>query len=151
MQSTNHQINKSKLFSSIISKEPSTFSEKATLGTTTKTTTIANQIIHDQLTNQIPSILLSHRIKREKRKETINRGIFVYRAAFFGGYDTAKGILLGEKNKKSSFSASWGIAQVVTTIAGVVSYPFDTVRRRMMMQAGRADINSLSNVSPNTL
>ncbi|KAM9984409.1 hypothetical protein ACTFIZ_004118 [Dictyostelium cf. discoideum] len=67
-------------------------------------------------------------------------GIFVYRAAFFGGYDTAKGILLGENNKKASFWASWGIAQVVTTIAGVVSYPFDTVRRRMMMQAGRADI-----------
>lgn len=27
--------------------------------------------------------------------------------------------------------------QVVTTIAGIVSYPFDTVRRRMMMQSGR--------------
>jgi len=30
-------------------------------------------------------------------------------------------------------------AQVVTTIAGVVSYPFDTVRRRMMMQAGKKE------------
>lgn len=28
--------------------------------------------------------------------------------------------------------------QVVTTVAGIVSYPFDTVRRRMMMQSGRA-------------
>lgn len=28
--------------------------------------------------------------------------------------------------------------QTVTTIAGIVSYPFDTVRRRMMMQSGRA-------------
>ena len=27
-----------------------------------------------------------------------------------------------------------------TTIAGVVSYPFDTVRRRMMMQAGKKEI-----------
>jgi solute carrier family 25 (adenine nucleotide translocator) protein 4/5/6/31 len=27
--------------------------------------------------------------------------------------------------------------QVVTTVAGIVSYPFDTVRRRMMMQSGR--------------
>ncbi|KYQ92706.1 ADP/ATP translocase [Tieghemostelium lacteum] len=66
-------------------------------------------------------------------------GIFVYRAAFFGGYDTAKGFFLGD-SKKSSFWASWAIAQVVTTAAGVISYPFDTVRRRMMMQAGRADI-----------
>lgn len=32
--------------------------------------------------------------------------------------------------------------QTVTTVAGIASYPFDTVRRRMMMQAGRkkADI-----------
>lgn len=28
--------------------------------------------------------------------------------------------------------------QCVTTVAGIVSYPFDTVRRRMMMQSGRA-------------
>ena len=30
----------------------------------------------------------------------------------------------------------------MTTVAGIVSYPFDTVRRRMMMQSGRkkADI-----------
>ncbi|EDS27833.1 conserved hypothetical protein [Culex quinquefasciatus] len=27
---------------------------------------------------------------------------------------------------------------VVTTLSGVISYPFDTVRRRMMMQSGRA-------------
>lgn len=32
---------------------------------------------------------------------------------------------------------SWMIAQTVTAVAGVVSYPFDTVRRRMMMQSGR--------------
>lgn len=25
----------------------------------------------------------------------------------------------------------------MTTVAGIVSYPFDTVRRRMMMQSGR--------------
>lgn len=32
---------------------------------------------------------------------------------------------------------SWMIAQSVTAVAGLVSYPFDTVRRRMMMQSGR--------------
>jgi solute carrier family 25 (mitochondrial adenine nucleotide translocator), member 4/5/6/31 len=26
----------------------------------------------------------------------------------------------------------------VTTVAGIMSYPFDTVRRRMMMQSGRS-------------
>jgi len=65
-------------------------------------------------------------------------GIIVYRAAFFGGYDTAKAVFLGDSRNASVFQ-SWLVAQFVTTIAGVVSYPFDTVRRRMMMQAGRIE------------
>lgn len=28
--------------------------------------------------------------------------------------------------------------QTVTTVSGIISYPFDTVRRRMMMQSGRS-------------
>jgi len=63
------------------------------------------------------------------------QGIIIYRAAFFGFYDTAKGILPDPKN--TPLVVSWAIAQTVTTIAGIVSYPFDTVRRRMMMQSGR--------------
>ncbi len=60
----------------------------------------------------------------------------MYRAAFFGGYDTAKGMLL---TRESSVFATWMVAQLVTTVAGVLSYPFDTVRRRMMMQAGKKE------------
>jgi len=66
-------------------------------------------------------------------------GIIVYRAAYFGGFDTAKSILLADP-KKASFWQNWAIAQVVTTGAGIISYPFDTIRRRMMMQAGRGEI-----------
>lgn len=66
-------------------------------------------------------------------------GIIVYRAAFFGGFDTAKGLIF-EDPKKAGILASWLVAQGVTTCAGFISYPFDTVRRRMMMQAGRGDI-----------
>jgi solute carrier family 25 (adenine nucleotide translocator) protein 4/5/6/31 len=62
-------------------------------------------------------------------------GIIVYRAAFFGGFDTAKGMLF-EDPKKAPIWASWLVAQCVTTVSGVVSYPFDTVRRRLMMQSG---------------
>ena len=36
----------------------------------------------------------------------------------------------------SSFAAKFVVAQVVTNAAGIISYPFDTVRRRLMMQAG---------------
>ncbi|XP_003942672.1 ADP/ATP translocase 3 [Saimiri boliviensis] len=68
------------------------------------------------------------------------QGIIIYRAAYFGVYDAAKGMLPDPKN--THIVVSWMIAQTVTAVAGVVSYPFDTVRRRMMMQSGRkgADI-----------
>jgi solute carrier family 25 (adenine nucleotide translocator) protein 4/5/6/31 len=66
-------------------------------------------------------------------------GIIVYRAAFFGGYDTAKGVFMKDP-KNASIFLSWIIAQSVTTMAGLASYPFDTVRRRMMMQSGRQDV-----------
>lgn len=63
------------------------------------------------------------------------QGIIVYRGAYFGLYDTAKGALFQDE-KNAHFVYKWAIAQAVTAAAGIVSYPFDTVRRRMMMQAG---------------
>ncbi|KAF0291647.1 ADP,ATP carrier protein [Amphibalanus amphitrite] len=68
------------------------------------------------------------------------QGIIIYRASYFGFFDTAKGMLPDPKN--TPIIISWAIAQTVTTGAGIISYPFDTVRRRMMMQSGRkgADI-----------
>uniref|UniRef100_A0A8C6U0A1 ADP/ATP translocase n=1 Tax=Neogobius melanostomus TaxID=47308 RepID=A0A8C6U0A1_9GOBI len=68
------------------------------------------------------------------------QGIIIYRAAYFGCFDTAKGMLPDPKN--THIVITWMIAQTVTAVSGLVSYPFDTVRRRMMMQSGRkgADI-----------
>jgi solute carrier family 25 (mitochondrial adenine nucleotide translocator), member 4/5/6/31 len=63
------------------------------------------------------------------------QGIIVYRGAYFGLYDTAKGVLF-EDERKASVMAKWVVAQAVTTASGVISYPFDTVRRRLMMQSG---------------
>ncbi|CAK1597900.1 unnamed protein product [Parnassius mnemosyne] len=69
------------------------------------------------------------------------QGIIIYRAAYFGFYDTARGMLPDPKN--TPIVISWAIAQTVTTVAGIISYPFDTVRRRMMMQSGRAKTDML--------
>jgi len=68
-------------------------------------------------------------------------GIVAYRAAYFGCYDTGKAMLFPDASKASVFSM-WMFAQIVTVGAGVLSYPLDTVRRRLMMQSGRtgADI-----------
>eukprot|EP00240_Pyramimonas_obovata_P005907 CAMPEP_0118933034 /NCGR_PEP_ID=MMETSP1169-20130426/11068_1 /TAXON_ID=36882 /ORGANISM="Pyramimonas obovata, Strain CCMP722" /LENGTH=337 /DNA_ID=CAMNT_0006875753 /DNA_START=90 /DNA_END=1103 /DNA_ORIENTATION=- len=61
------------------------------------------------------------------------QGIIVYRGAYFGLYDTAKDALL---TNDSPFMFKFLVAQVVTNAAGIISYPFDTVRRRLMMSAG---------------
>jgi len=64
-------------------------------------------------------------------------GIIAYRGAYFGGYDTLKRTLL---TPQSSIIFKFMVAQVVTGIAGLLSYPLDTVRRRLMMQSGRKDV-----------
>lgn len=62
-------------------------------------------------------------------------GIFIYRGMYFGLYDSLKPILLGEKaSVLLSFLLGWG----VTITAGLMSYPIDTIRRRMMMTSGQA-------------
>jgi solute carrier family 25 (adenine nucleotide translocator) protein 4/5/6/31 len=66
-------------------------------------------------------------------------GIIAYRGAYFGLFDTGNAILFsGEKG--GNFFAMWAFAQTTTTLAGIFSYPLDTVRRRLMMQSGRKDI-----------
>ena len=67
------------------------------------------------------------------------QGIIIYRAAYFGMFDTAKHVFQ-KGDQRLNFFAAWGIAQVVTIGSGILSYPWDTVRRRMMMQSGRKDI-----------
>jgi len=67
------------------------------------------------------------------------QGIIIYRASYFGFFDTVKA-MVAKDPKKVNFFVAWGIAQVVTVGSGVTSYPWDTVRRRMMMQSGRKEI-----------
>ncbi|CCD68989.1 ADP/ATP translocase [Caenorhabditis elegans] len=67
------------------------------------------------------------------------QGIIIYRAAYFGMFDTAK-TLYSTDGQKLNFFTTWAIAQVGTVGSGYLSYPWDTVRRRMMMQSGRKDI-----------
>jgi len=63
------------------------------------------------------------------------QGIIVYRGAYFGLYDTAKTMIF-EDEKNANIIFKWMVAQTVTAASGIISYPFDTVRRRMMMQSG---------------
>ncbi|KII73239.1 ADP,ATP carrier protein [Thelohanellus kitauei] len=62
-------------------------------------------------------------------------GVFVYRGLYFGLYDTAKPII-GAQSR--NIYVSFALAYLVTVFSGLVSYPLDTVRRRMMMTSGSA-------------
>jgi solute carrier family 25 (adenine nucleotide translocator) protein 4/5/6/31 len=61
-------------------------------------------------------------------------GIFIYRGMYFGMFDTLRPIVVGDAggNLGLSFLLGWG----VTVTAGLMSYPIDTIRRRMMMTSG---------------
>merc|ERR1712002_558535 len=62
-------------------------------------------------------------------------GIFIYRGMYFGLYDTLKPMLLGaDAGVGASFILGWA----VTITSGLMSYPIDTIRRRMMMTSGAA-------------
>ncbi|KAH1236144.1 ADP,ATP carrier protein ER-ANT1 [Glycine max] len=62
-------------------------------------------------------------------------GITLYRGMYFGIYDTMKPIVLvGPFEGK--FLASFLLGWSITTFSGVCAYPFDTLRRRMMLTSG---------------
>lgn len=69
-------------------------------------------------------------------------GIIAYRAPYFGLFDTfnalnpytARGAESTMMHLLAVFVSFW-IAQVTSAIAAFISYPFDTVRRRLQMEA----------------
>jgi solute carrier family 25 (adenine nucleotide translocator) protein 4/5/6/31 len=60
-------------------------------------------------------------------------GIVVYRGFYFGLYDSLKPLL-----PVDTFVINFFLGWAVTIVAGLLSYPLDTVRRRMMMTSGAA-------------
>lgn len=68
-------------------------------------------------------------------------GIFVYRAFYFGGYDTGKRLVFGEDpNNQPSRILKFFFAQFVVSTSETISYPLDTVRRRLMLQSGKKEM-----------
>ena len=61
-------------------------------------------------------------------------GIIVYRGFYFGLYDSLKPLLSEELQQ--NFMATFALGYGVTVLAGLASYPVDTIRRRMMMTSG---------------
>lgn len=60
-------------------------------------------------------------------------GIVLYRGAYFGIYDTVSGL---DAMNNAGFLMKFALGYSVTVTAGLISYPLDTIRRRMMMTSG---------------
>merc|ERR1711982_93548 len=63
-------------------------------------------------------------------------GIVVYRGCYFGFFDSLKPLM--PASLEGNFLANFMLGWVVTIVAGLASYPIDTIRRRMMMTSGEA-------------
>jgi len=61
-------------------------------------------------------------------------GIVLYRGAYFGIYDTVADLPV---MKGAGFLTKFSLGYAVTVTAGLISYPLDTIRRRMMMTSGK--------------
>ena len=90
-------------------------------------------------------------------------GGIVYRILYLGGYDAGKTELLyyrrhhaaatvplqqqPQQKQPPTIELSWTerfcMAQTIALLAGTITYPFDSVRRRMMMQAGIPQVERL--------
>jgi solute carrier family 25 (mitochondrial adenine nucleotide translocator), member 4/5/6/31 len=57
-------------------------------------------------------------------------GVIVYRGSYFGFYDLMK-LYTGDVNLVIKFM----IGYLTTIVAGTITYPIDTIRKRMMMRS----------------
>jgi len=80
-------------------------------------------------------------------------GNILYKGIYFGGYDSMKKFYQQYLNKEGhdtamrnlSFLEKWMIGQGATTTAQLLSYPFDTVRRRLILRGTKTQNNLYKN------
>ncbi|XP_057823851.2 probable ADP,ATP carrier protein At5g56450 isoform X1 [Cryptomeria japonica] len=134
-----------------LAKAPSNFLAGAAAGCTTLVIIYPLDIAHTRLAADIGKTEarqfkgLFHFLKTIHQKDGLRgvyrglpaslQGMIVHRGLYFGGFDTIKDMMLQDASHPA-FWKRWLAAQAVTTSAGFLSYPLDTVRRRMMMQSG---------------
>lgn len=62
--------------------------------------------------------------------------VIIYRGCYFGLYDTLKPLLFPDNEHSAHLLGSFGLGFGITTFAGMLVYPLDSIRRRMMMRSG---------------
>jgi solute carrier family 25 (adenine nucleotide translocator) protein 4/5/6/31 len=121
-------------------------------GTVTTTVLYPTECLRTRLAleiNRIGSISITRQILRTDGLTGLYKGYgislfgsILYRLLYLGGYDVIKNEWTLLKHQDQSNTLTWSerflLAQLVSISAGTMCYPFNTVRRRMMMQAGKA-------------
>jgi len=73
-------------------------------------------------------------------------GIVVYRGAQFGLQDILKSFNPYQKEVSViGIASKFGVAQLAVSFSGVVSYPFDTLQRRLQIEASKPDAEKMYN------
>ena len=62
-----------------------------------------------------------------------------YRSSYFGLFNTGKTYMF-DGSGHNNYLRMWLFALCTTGFSNFVFYPLDTIRRRLMMQAGRTDV-----------
>jgi solute carrier family 25 (adenine nucleotide translocator) protein 4/5/6/31 len=141
--------------SSMISRSPkwlASFVAGGLAGGTVTTVLYPTEFLRTRLAleiNRIGSISITRQILRTDGLTGLYKGYgislfgsILYRLLYLGGYDVMKNEWALLKHPDQSNTLMWSerflLAQLISVSAGTICYPFDTVRRRMMMQAGKA-------------
>jgi solute carrier family 25 (adenine nucleotide translocator) protein 4/5/6/31 len=64
-------------------------------------------------------------------------GIFMYRGLYFGTYDSGKGMVINPET--STFLQKFLFAQACVIFSESISYPTDTIKRKLMLQAANKE------------
>lgn len=73
-------------------------------------------------------------------------GIIVYRGAQFGLQDTLKAFNpLQLETTPMALASKFGVAQLAVSVSGVVAYPFDTMQRRLQIEASKPKADQIYN------
>ena len=65
-------------------------------------------------------------------------GIFIYRGLYFGSYDSGKSLIFD--HNKATLLQKFFFAQACVIFSESISYPTDTIKRRLMMQSAKKEI-----------
>ena len=70
-------------------------------------------------------------------------GIIIYRGIYFGLYESFRSLIPRNDSNVTDFTKSFLVGWGVTVVAGLLSYPVDTIRKRWIVSSGTTRYKNL--------